>query len=196
MVVGVSGRYCAGKSEVSGMLVAEGYERVDVDSYGHEALASEANRVVNVFGERILRENGEIDRRKLGEIVFGDEDARRRLEEIVHPIMRERVEARAAEGRSRGERLVIDAALLFYMELHTACDRVIWVDAPFLVRLWRALKRDSLSLPRLLSRFRAQRALTPQPYMHDVDIRRVNNWGSRARLYRQVAEVPGVLPKR
>ncbi|MFW6338727.1 MAG: dephospho-CoA kinase [Alkalispirochaetaceae bacterium] len=196
MVVGVSGRYCAGKSEVSRMLVEEGYERLDVDRQGHQALVSERERVLALFGERIIGESGEIDRRKLGEIVFRDEEARTRLEEIVHPVMRERVDARAEESRRRGERLVIDAALLFYMGLHTVCDKVLWVDAPGIVRLWRALKRDKLSLPLLLSRFRAQRQLTPQPYMHDVDIRRVNNWGSRARLYRQVAEVPGVLPER
>jgi dephospho-CoA kinase len=195
MVVGVSGRYCAGKSELSGMLVEQGYRRIDVDRIGHEALRSERGRVVEAFGERILSE-GEIDRRKLGRIVFGDEVARKRLEAIVHPVMRRWVAEEADRGREAGERLVIDAALLFYMELHKSCDLVLWVQAPLPIRLLRALRRDNLSLSLVLSRFKAQRHITPQPYLHDVDIRRVNNWGSRARLYRQVAEVPGVLPER
>jgi len=195
MVVGVSGRYCAGKSEVSGLLVERGYQRIDVDRLGHEALKSEKARVVEEFGERILSQ-GEIDRRALGRIVFTDEGARKRLEAIVHPVMRGRVADVAAEGRQAGTPLVIDAALLFYMELHKSCDLVLWVEAPFFLRLFRALRRDNLSLSVVLSRFSAQRHITPQPYSHDVDIRRVNNWGSRARLYRQVAEVPGVLPER
>lgn len=195
MVVGVSGRYCAGKSELSGVLVEQGYQRIDVDRIGHEALRSERGRVVDAFGKQILSE-GEIDRRALGRIVFGDEKARRRLEEIVHPVMRRWVAEEATRAGEAGVRLVIDAALLFYMGLHRSCDLVLWVEAPFLLRLFRALRRDKLSVPLLLSRFKAQRHITPQPYLHDVDIRRVNNWGSRARLYRQVAEVPGVLPER
>lgn len=195
MVVGVSGRYCAGKSEVSRILVEHGYQRIDVDRIGHEALRSEHEKVVEAFGEEILSE-GEIDRRLLGRIVFGDEGARKRLEAIVHPVMRRRVAEEAERGREAGTPLVIDAALLFYMELHRSCDLVLWVEAPLLLRLLRALRRDNLSLPQLLSRFKAQRHITPQPYLHDVDIRRVNNWGSRARLYGQVDEVPGVLPER
>lgn len=195
MVIGVSGRYCAGKSEVSRILLDHGYTRVDVDGYGHDALRSEVDRIVDAFGRKIL-EDGKIDRRKLGGIVFENPEARKRLEEIVHPVMRERVAEDAQRSRRDGTRLVIDAALLFYMRLHTVCDAVIWVEAPAPLRLFRALKRDNLSIGQLLSRFRAQRHISPQPYEEDVDIRRVNNWGSRARLEKQVAEIPGVLPER
>ena len=204
MVVGVSGRYCAGKSQVSEILRQHGYERLDVDRLGHDALQSEAERVVAAFGRGILSETAggddgggtpEIDRRKLGRIVFEDQEARRGLEDIVHPVMRKRVEERAEESRRRGERLVVDAALLFYMGLHHSCDLVLWVDAPVLIRFYRAWKRDDLGPGQILARLRAQRHITPQPYMHDVDIRRVMNWGSRDRLEREVAELPGVLPE-
>lgn len=195
MVVGVSGKYCAGKSEVTGILVEHGYREINVDRLGHQALRDERHRVVAAFGEEILAD-GEIDRRKLGGVVFGDEKARKQLEAIVHPVMREAVASEARESRRRGSPLVIDAALLFYMELHKSCDAVIWVDAPWPLRLYRALQRDELSLAQTLARFRSQAHITPQPYFQDVDIKRVNNWGSRGRLLRRIGELPGVLPER
>lgn len=193
MVVGISGKYCAGKSEVSELLLTHGFERVDVDRLGHEALEAERERIVAAFGPEVVSD-GRIDRKRLGSRVFADPDSRRRLEEIVHPRMRERVAELAGSARNEGGRLVIDAALLFYMELHRQCDLVVWVDAPFLLRLWRAIRRDELSLAEVLSRFKAQRHISPQPYLQDVDIRRVNNWGSRRRLIRAVADLPGLLP--
>lgn len=195
MVVGVSGKYCAGKSQVTEILLARGYREIDVDALGHDALRSERAGVVAAFGEEILTA-GEVDRKKLGAIVFRDEEARRRLEAIVHPVMRERAAAAAAESRNSHYPLVVDAALLFYMELHRSCDTVIWVDAPLPLRFLRALRRDGLPIGQTIARFRAQAHITPQPYLQDVDITRVNNWGSRARLTRRISEIPGVLSER
>ncbi len=192
MVVGISGRYCAGKSEVSRLLIEGGFERLDVDALGHEALEIERERIIETFGPQITKD-GRIDRRQLVRRGFGDPDSRRGLEGIVHPRMREQVAEAAKSKGASGGKLVIDAALLFYMDLHRHCDLVIWVHSPLILRAWRAVRRDNLGLRQVISRFRAQRHITPQPYLQDVDIRRVNNWGSRRRLLRQLEELPGLF---
>src|SRR6056297_2863063 len=125
-VIGVAGKCCAGKDLVTGWLLEHGRREINVDRIGHEALAAEHARIVATFGREIVDERGTIDRRALGNIVFADQNQRHRLESIVHPWMRERVRREIAEWRGE-QGLIINAALLFYMELDSLCDAVLLV---------------------------------------------------------------------
>lgn len=180
MVVGVTGKYCAGKNLVSEILVSQGFRPIDVDRVGHRALAVKKNEVVEAFGSVVLGSAGEIDRRRLGEIVFGDRRELERLEAITHPAMVAEV-AQTVEG-GKGEDFVINAAILFRMGLHSLCDSVLWIDAPIVRRLRRAIRRDRLSLLEVLKRIWAQRKLSPQPFRNRVDIYKVRNSGNREKL--------------
>lgn len=180
MVVGVAGKYCAGKSTVSALLEVHGYHPVDVDALGHEALKREKSAVVAHFGEEIVSPDGSVDRGRLGRIVFADRAARSKLEAIVHPVMRQMTRERvAAAGR---QKVVINAAILFEMRLDELCDKVLWVTAPLLVRMRRARRRDGMSLRRLLARLRAQRRMRPQSSAENVDIEIVSNWSNDTAL--------------
>ncbi len=111
VVVGIAGKYCAGKDEVTRWLLDRGWREVNVDRVGHEALAAKHREIVAAFGVDIIGAGGTIDRRLLGARVFSDPRQLQRLESIVHPWMRERVAEEVAAFRNRhegGDRLAGD----------------------------------------------------------------------------------------
>ncbi len=199
MIVGVAGRYCAGKNAVTGILEEHGYVVIEVDKLGHRALEERKDAVVERFGIDILRpvepstpdtpdipDTGDtvIDRRRLGAKVFTDDQARRDLEALVHPVMIEWV--REFIRDLSGAPGVINAAILFEMGLHRDCDRVVWVTAPLLTRIRRARRRDGLSLGAVVRRLWAQRRVRPQQSSGNVEIQTVENRGSRKALEEQL----------
>ena len=193
MVVGVAGKYCAGKSTVTELLVQAGYEVIDVDRLGHEALSRRVADIRATFGETYVSPDGSVDRKRLGSLVFSDAAELRRLEAIVHPEMkkmvRERLAGPGAAGSNTGpgpRGTVINAALLFEMGLDELCDTILWVTAPVFTRMWRARRRDGLSATEILKRFWTQRTLRPQPSAPDVDIHTVENHGALDSLRSQL----------
>lgn len=186
MVVGVAGGYCAGKSTLARILIDAGYREIDVDALGHRALSECREQVVAEFGPQVVAEDGSIDRRALGAHVFGDVDARRRLEAIVHPRMVQMAAEMAAGGSGGAGPVVIHAALLFSMGLDRLCDRIIWVRAPLWIRLRRGLRRERGGIARVLRIIWAQRKLGVQSRRNSVDIHIVNNRGTPEQLKEQL----------
>ena len=186
MVLGLTGKCCAGKDEAGRILEEFGWNTIDVDALGHRALNNRREEVVRRFGEVVRDEQGKIDRKRLGEIVFSDSKALSDLESIVHPEMREMVRRMLAENTNK---TVINAALLFPMELHGFCDAVIRVEAPFILRLVRAKRRDGHSIRKILKRFAGQRELFPKFLVRGVDTYSVRNSGSRELLRRRIEHV-------
>jgi dephospho-CoA kinase len=193
MVVGVAGKYCAGKSTAAQILAEAGYRIIDVDRLGHEALSRRVQDVRRTFGDEYITAEGAVDRKRLGGLVFTDKTALRRLERIVHPEMVEMVRERLAADRAgtgnRSPRTVVNAALLFPMGLDSLCSAVVWVRAPLLTRLRRARRRDGLPVTDILKRFWVQRELEPQPSRSNVDIHTVENRGGIDRLRAQLADL-------
>ena len=109
-VIGLTGGIGTGKSEVSRLLGELGAEVIEADRVAHEAYEPGARgwrEVVEAFGERVVGGDGRIDRKALGGIVFGDEQARERLNGIIHPIVRRLLEGRIAELERQGARVVV-----------------------------------------------------------------------------------------
>ena len=192
IVVGVTGKYCAGKSTVGELLATYGYVQVDVDTLGHQALDREADRVVAMFGPRARRPDGGVDRKEVGRIVFADEGKLRGLESIVHPAMVEMTVGRLRELRSADRPptgAVINAAILFRMHLDPLCDLVLYVTAPFWRIVRRAKERDGASIVQVIRRLRSQRDVDPQHSRPHADIHSVENDGDRDRLREQLAKL-------
>ncbi len=123
MIVCVTGKIGTGKSTISKILAKLLQAKViDVDKVGHEVLEfpEVKEKLLLEFGNEIF-ENGKINRKKLGAIVFSDPSKLRRLEEILHPKMREIVMERVKSSKNA----IIDCALLKRMELEGICDIVI-----------------------------------------------------------------------
>jgi dephospho-CoA kinase len=186
MIVGLTGKYCAGKDRVARIFESHGYSVIDVDALGHEALAAMTAQVVAAFGLSVATEDGGVDRKALGRIVFGNPSAMTRLESILHPSMVRRVKELVAE---RGGDIVVNAAILHHMGLHALCGAVLCVSAPWCVRLIRAMRRDRLPFREALSRIRSQNGVCPQLNDPAVDTYTVRNRGSARSLERRVARL-------
>ncbi|MGY0390213.1 dephospho-CoA kinase [Nocardioides sp. WG-D5] len=144
MRVGLTGGIASGKSTVSELLAGFGAVIVDSDKIAREVVEPGTPglaAVVEEFGPSVLTEAGELDRAKVGEIVFADESARERLNAIVHPL----VGARSAEleetARAAGRLVVNDIPLLVEVGYAPFFDEVIVVDVPVETQVERAVAR-------------------------------------------------------
>jgi dephospho-CoA kinase len=186
MVLGLTGRYCAGKGAVARLLAGRGFRVMDADAISHEVLAERSAEVIAAFGEAVRGADGGVDRRALGRLVFPDPAAQERLQAILYPRITERILGliREAPGDS-----CIDAPLLQRAGLERICDAVVFVTAPAPLRLLRAMRRDRLKLRDAWTRINAQRDVRPQSIGAGVDTYTVRNWGSARALSRRVARL-------
>ena len=172
-VIGLTGNYCAGKNHVASLLEQNHIPVLDVDKLGHHAIETEKERLLKRFGEDILGSDGLINRKRLGDKVFGRQKELKALEEIIHPVANS--ETLAWIDSQKEETCVINAALLHRSSAFNMLDAVIIVEAPFSVRLLRARKRDRLPWAALLKRFKSQRKFNSQFFKEIADIYRVEN---------------------
>ena len=115
-VIGLTGGIGSGKSTVAQFLAEFGATVMELDKLGHEVLKPGGEvweSVVNEFGRDIVSPSGEIDRARLGKIVFNDPEALARLNRITHPVIDDMVKARLEEYRRQGvDEVVLEAAVL------------------------------------------------------------------------------------
>lgn len=188
MLIGISGKYCAGKNAVAAILEKRGFFLIDADKLGHEALSRKKGRIVERFGKGILRPDGSVDRKRLGAIVFKDRKALRELEAITHPEIRAAAAELVRTHREKGP-VAIHAALLFAMDFKERFDFVIWVDAPLGQRLVRAVRRDQAGLLHAIRRMWAQRKLASKSSSVFTDMYTVINGGDLGSLEAQIDEI-------
>jgi len=185
MVIGVAGKTCAGKNVVARTLADQGFSHVDVDQLGHLALEHQKEKLFETFGTAVRGEDGTVNRKALGAIVFSDPDAKKRLEAIVHPEMVRMVKDIIAERKD----VVINAAILFEMGLDKLCDLIFWVDAPAIIRFFRGLRRDNVGAKALLKRIWSQRRMNPNNFSTDADIFIIRNISSRDRAAEKIIKI-------
>jgi len=162
-VIGLTGGIGSGKSTVSGFLKELGAVIIDADKVGHEAFKPDTEtwrEVIAAFGKEILAPDGNIDRRKLSEIVFANYEALARLNQIVHPRIYALVKAQIEEYRRQGIGVVVlEAPLLLEADRPLLVDEVdeVWVTvAPESTVLRRLKEKLGLSEPEILARIRSQ----------------------------------------
>ena len=173
-VVGLVGGIGSGKSEVAAALARRGGCVVAGDPLGHEALRQPAVRdqVVARWGRGVLGPDGEIDRSKLGAVVFAAPTDRTALESIVHPWigrrLREEMDAARADPKCRF--VVLDAAIMLEAGWEAACDLLVYVHAPRSVRLARVAGQRGWSPAEVAARERAQLPLAVKAARADAAI--------------------------
>ncbi len=130
-VIGLTGGIATGKSTVSNQLVARGIPVIDADVIAREVVrpgARALKKIVSTFGPDILQEDGTLDRAKLGEVVFRDEEQRRKLNAIVHPAVRRAMALGVLKCWLRGEKVcVLDVPLLVESEIYRWVGKVVVV---------------------------------------------------------------------
>ena len=188
-VIGLTGGVGSGKSTVAEMLRELGATVVDADEAAHEVYAPGTpgfDAVVAEFGSDFVHD-GAIDRQKLGALVFNDEAARRRLNAIVHPLVREWMAARTAEAVERGDEIVIqDVPLLFENGLEDLFSSVLLVYAPEDIQLERLVQGRDVPPERARAIIAAQMPIDEKRRRaHHV----VDNSGTFDQTRKQVEEV-------
>jgi dephospho-CoA kinase len=198
-VLGLVGGIGSGKSEVAAALVRRGGYLVAGDPLGHAALRqpSVRDQVVARWGRDMLGADGEVDRTKLGAVVFADADERAALEAIVHPWISRRLREQliAAKADANCWFVVLDAAIMLEAGWRTACDVVVYVDAPRDLRLTRVAAQRGWSAADMAKREQAQLPLALKAACADAAL---ENSGSPQELETQIDALLarlGVVPR-
>ncbi|MCY8179467.1 dephospho-CoA kinase [Bacillus paralicheniformis] len=174
LVIGLTGGIASGKSTVAQMFQQCGITVVDADVIAKEAVEQGMpayQKIAETFGQGVLLETGGIDRRKLGEIVFANEEKRMQLNAIVHPEVRKMMIKQRDEAIRAGERFVVlDIPLLYESGLEHLTDKVIVVWVPMERQLERLMKRNRLTEDEALNRIHAQHSLDEKKKKADAVI--------------------------
>ena len=187
ITIGLTGGIGSGKSAVADFLRQRGAAIIDADRLGHEAYTpdSEAWRqVVAAFGEGVLTTDRQIDRRKLGSIVFSDPAELERLNGIMHPLMAGMVNEHKTQLLEAGvDVAVVEAAVLFEAGWETLVDEVWSTIAPVDVVIERLHERSGLSAEEASKRINSQ--MPPEERIRRSDVV-IENASDLAALERQV----------
>jgi dephospho-CoA kinase len=144
LVVGLTGGIGAGKTTVAAMLAERGATVLDLDAFAREAIAAGSpgfDAVVAAFGAEIVGQDGELDRGALAALVFADDERRRTLETIVHPLVRERIARSVVEHTGTDHVVVLDSPLLVETGGQREVGYVVVVSAAPETRLDRLVAR-------------------------------------------------------
>ena len=164
LVIGLTGSIGTGKSEAARQLEALGASIISADQVGHEAYTPNTEaweHVVSAFGDEILQDDGEIDRRKLGTIVFSDPGQLERLNQIMHPRMAQMVADKVEVLRRQGvEVVVVEAALLFEAGWDSLVEEVWTTDSPEQAVIERLKVRNGMSEEEARKRMSSQMGRT------------------------------------
>lgn len=189
-LIGLTGGPGTGKSTVAEMFEKLGAPVFNADRAVHEFLARRGSghrKVVAAFGKKILDERGEIDRRKLGKIVFGNTAKRRKLEGIVHPYVGRAMRQWAARQQKRRTKIAVaEVPLLFEAGFDKWVDVTMVVSAGTGQQVERLGRRSKISRQDARTRIAAQVPLKEKVLLADYV---VDNRGSRASTRRQVINI-------
>ena len=168
LVIGLTGGIVSGKTTVAWMFKELGAKIIDADMIAREIVQPHKKawkEIVENFGEEILKENQEINRKKLGNIVFSNQTKLNYLNKITHPVIIENIKMQLSQISQQATRdnkeiiCIVDAPLLFEARLAGMMDRNIVVYIPEKEQIVRLVKRDGISRPEALKRIRAQMSL-------------------------------------
>ncbi len=189
-VIGLTGGIGSGKSTVSQYLAELGAVILDADKVGHEAFKPNTqtwHEVVAAFGKQIVTPSGEIDRKKLGEIVFSHPESLSRLNQIMHPRMYDMMQAQIEEYRRQGvDVVVLEAAILIEANWTSLVDEVWVTVAPEAVVLERLKQQRGLEEEQTLARIRTQ--LSSEERVKHADVI-INNDGDLNEVKAKVKEL-------
>lgn len=152
--IAITGNIAAGKSAVLDILDARGYTVLDTDIVGHELLEN-LEEIKNAFCEFDILENGIISREKLGKIVFADKKQLEKLNSIIHPQIRLKINEFFEEHKNQ-DKVFVAVPLLFETGMDDMFDEIVLVYAQDEIRLERLMKRNGFSREYALQRINSQ----------------------------------------
>lgn len=189
LTIGLTGGIASGKSTVAAMFRDLHIPVIDADEIAHRVTAIDGEAyqlIVETFGSDILDSNGAIDRRRLGAIVFHDEQKRKQLNAIVHPLVRQHMLKQKEQYARKGEKaVVLDIPLLFESNLEHLVDRILVVYVDEQIQLRRLCERNGFSFEEAWARIKSQMPLEQKRKKADAVI---DNNGTIEQTKRQLYE--------
>jgi len=190
ITLGITGGIATGKTTVARIFTSWGVKVIDSDRLVHQLVQPKRKtwrRVVDLFGDFIVRKDNSIDRRKLGEIVFNDPSKRKSLENIIHPEVKKLIRRKLVSYEKRGEKIVaVEIPLLFEANMEDMVDKIVVVVRKTSLQQQTLRKNKELSEEDVLKRIGAQLPLEEKIARADFVI---DNNGSLAETEGQVREL-------
>lgn len=182
-IIGITGNIGSGKSEVSRYLTSLGYPLIDADVISRQVVEpGEIGliRIVEAFGDTILNFDHTLNRRKLGDLIFNNDILRKKLNDILHPQIKQRIK-QCIEAYQNEDFIFVDVPLLFETDSRSNYDEVILIYAPESVCLSRVMARDAISEDLAIKKIRSQmsaelkRSLSDYVISNYTDIETLHN---------------------
>ncbi len=139
----LTGSIASGKSTVSNLLKLYGFTIIDADKIAHEILNQQSSAIASLFGREFV-ENGVVNRKRLGQKIFNDKEAKRELEKLLHPLIKKEIINRSQKIEKKGVPYIIDIPLFFETKNYDI-EKVAVVYAPKEIILERLIKREGMS---------------------------------------------------
>lgn len=182
----------AGKNAVCRILEERGFIALDADRQVHGAIEKAAPEIIKTFSNEakaqnitLTDKNGRINRRELGRLLFTSKELLSKQESIVYPVIIEETKRFIQKQKEQKKEadIILNATVLYKTpELLNLCKYIIYVDAPKITRIVRALKRDRMPLRQILGRFASQKNLFSEYKKTGVPIIKITNAGSEKKL--------------
>lgn len=190
LIIGLTGGIASGKSTVSAMFSSLNIPVIDADKISREVVEPGEDayyKIQSVFGEDIIKEDQSIDRKKLGAIIFANEDKRKQLNGIVHPAVRKEMLRQRDDFAHKGEKcIVLDIPLLFEGNLSGIVDKTIVVSVDRDVQLNRLMERDQSTKEKAIQRIQSQLPISEKVKLADAVI---DNNGTKTESFKQLKHI-------
>ncbi|WP_287176706.1 dephospho-CoA kinase, partial [Staphylococcus sp.] len=185
----LTGGIATGKSTVSELLTAYGFKVVDADIASRKAVKKGSKGLVQIrekFGQEAIDDNGEMNRKYVGELVFNNPEQRIELNKIVHPIVREIMEEEKNHYLNEGYNVIMDIPLLFENDLQDTVDEVWVVYTSESIQIERLMERNDLSQEDAKARVYSQISIDKKSRMADHVI---DNLGDKLELKQNLQQL-------
>ena len=196
ILIGLSGPSCSGKNTASAILQDYGFYCIDADAVSRKVFTEHEKEILNLFqaeaekrGINLKNKKG-IDKKAFALLVFSDEELLKKHEAFILPIIEEKIwgEIKMAFTEKPERPILLNAPTLHKTSLIKKCLFILYIDAPFILRLIRAKKRDRLPLKNIRLRFSKQKKFFSQYFFLNADTIVVKNFWSSASLKRKLLQ--------
>ena len=157
-ILGLTGGIACGKSTISAYLKEFGLPVIDADECSRAVVEKGSiglEKLTGIFGNKILENDGTLNRKALGQIVFSDSEQLSLLNSVMEPLIREEI-SRRLNQENNADLVVLDAPLLIEQHYDKICDFIMTIDVPKKIQLERLIERDNLSEDEAKSRVESQ----------------------------------------
>lgn len=188
-IIGLTGGIATGKSTVSELLTSYGFKVVDADVASRKAVKKGSkglDQIREKFGQEAIDDNGEMNRKYVGELVFNNPEQRIELNKIVHPIVREIMEEEKNHYLNEGYNVIMDIPLLFENDLQDTVDEVWVVYTSESIQIERLMERNDLSQEDAKARVYSQISIDKKSRMADHVI---DNLGDKLELKQNLQQL-------